>query len=135
MTEIPKNIIEMVNKQGRVGILCTVDADGKPNAAYFGSPRFRDDDTFSLGLMGGRTLENLKANPNAVFFCVEDSPVAFTTPGCRLYLKVREIATEGALLEQIKEEVAQHAGADAAKMISAAVAFDVNEIRNLVDIG
>ena len=135
MTEIPKNIIEMVNKQGRVGILCTVDADGKPNAGYFGSPRFRADDTFSLGLMGGRTLENLKANPNAVFLCVEESPVSFTTPGCRLYLKVREIATEGALMDQIREEVGKAAGADAAKMLSAAVAFDVTEVRNLVDMG
>ncbi|MCP4755657.1 MAG: pyridoxamine 5'-phosphate oxidase family protein [Proteobacteria bacterium] len=135
MAEIPKNMIEMVNKQGRVGVLCTVDAEGKPNAAYFGSPRFRDDNTLSLGLMGGRTLANLKANPNAVYFCIEESPVAFSTPGCRIYLKVREMVTEGPLMEQIKEEIAKHAGADAAKMMTAAVAFDITETRNLVDMG
>ena len=134
MMDIPKNIIEMVNKPGRVGVICTVDPDGKPNAAYLGSPRFRDDNTFSLGIMGGRTLQNLKSNPQAVFFCVEESPVAFTTPGCRIYLAVREISTEGALLDQIKAEIEKHVGPEAAKMMAAAVAFDVTEIRNLVDM-
>ncbi len=132
MAEVPQDIVDRVNKEGRVGVLCTVDADGKPNAAYFGSPRFRDETTFSLGLMGGRTLANLKVNPNAVFFCVEGSPVAFGTPGCKVYLTVREIVTEGPLMDQIKGEIAKAAGEDAAKMMAAAVAFDVTEIRNLV---
>ncbi len=134
MVDIPNEIIEIVNKPGRVGVICTVDQNGKPNAAYLGSPRFRNDNTFSLGIMGGRTLENLKVNPQAVFFCIEESPVAFTTPGCRIYLEVREISTDGPLLDQIKAEIEKHVGPDAAKMMAAAVAFDVTEIRKLVDM-
>ncbi len=134
MTDTPQNIIDLVNKPGRIGILCTADADGQPNTAYFGSPRFRKNNTFSLGLIGGRTLKNLKENPKAVFFCIEKSPVSFSTPGCRLYLEVREIHTEGELLEQIRDDVSKNAGADAGKMISAAVTFNVTEIRKLVDM-
>ena len=134
MVEVAQDILEMVNKPGRIGVLATADADGKPNAAYFGSPRFRDK-VFCLGLMGGRSLENLKVNPNAVFFCVEEGPVQFGTAGCRLYLKVREIQTEGDLLDKIRRDVAAGAGENAAKMISAAVAFDVVEVRKLVDMG
>lgn len=134
MVDISNDIIELVNKPGRVGVICTADKNGQPNAAYLGSPRFRGDNTFSLGIMGGRTLENLKANPKAVFFCIEESPVAFTTPGCRIYLEVREITTEGPLLDQIKSEIEKHVGPDAAKMMAAAVAFEVTEIRKLVDM-
>lgn len=134
MAEISEDFIEMVNKPGRIGILATADADGKPNAAYFGSPRFRDG-LFSLGLAGGRTLANLEANPHAVFFCVEEGPVSFSTPGCRLYLKVREIQTEGRLLEQIREEIAEYVSPEAAYMIQASVAFEVTETRNMVDFG
>ncbi|MBU2510341.1 pyridoxamine 5'-phosphate oxidase family protein [bacterium] len=134
MIDVPQSIIDMVNAPNRMGVLCTVDPDGKPNVAYFGSPRFRSDKTLSLGLMGGRTLNNLKSNPNAVFFCIESSPVTFTTPACRIYLEVQKIETEGELLDQIRVEVAEHVNADAAKMISSAIAFNVTEIRNLVDM-
>ncbi len=134
MVDVPQNIIDMVNEPNRVGVLCTVDSDGKPNIAYFGSPRFRDDKSLSLGLMGGRTLSNLKVNPNAVFFCIESSPVTFTTPACRIYLEVNQIVTEGELLEQVRAEVAEHVNPDAAKMMSAAVSFKIIEIRNLVDM-
>ncbi len=133
MINISKSIIEMVNKPGRIGILCTVDPDGNPNAAYLGSSRFRDDKTLSIGLMGGRTLENLKTKSSAMFFCIEESPVKFSTSACRLYLKVREFLTEGVLLNQIKDEITKRVDANAAKMISTAVTFDITEIRNLVD--
>lgn len=135
MVEIPHEFKLMINRPGRIGTLSTADAEGRPNAAYFGSPRVREDGAFSMGLVGGRTLENLKANPNAVFFCVEESPVAFSTRGCRVYLKAREIQTGGRLLDLVKQDVARHIGRDAAKMISAAVAFDVTEVRPLVDMG
>lgn len=135
MVEIPQEYRLIINKPGRIGTLSTADAEGRPNAAYFGSPRVREDGAFSMGLVGGRTLKNLKANPHAVFFCVAESPVSFSTQGCRVYLRAREIRTEGRLLDLIKEDVARHAGQDAANMISAAVAFDVTEVRPLVDMG
>ncbi len=102
MIEIPQNIIELVNNPGRVSVLCTADSHGKPNAAYFGSPRVRDGKTISMGLMGGRTLANLKENPNAVYFCTEKTLVDFATPACCTYLEVDPIHTYGELLYQIK---------------------------------
>ena len=82
-------------------MLYTANKEGKPNIAYFGSSAFMDDKTLSAGLMGGRTPRNLKENPNAVFSCVEGTPVTFSTPGCRLYLEVNEIHEQGELLDQI----------------------------------
>jgi len=133
MVEISDKIVAIVNKPGRIGTLSTVDSEGKPNVAYFGSPRFMDDGTFVLSLMSGRTIKNLEANPHAVFFCVEEGPVSFSTPGCRLYLQVREIQTEGPILEMFKKAITERVGPDAAKGLKAAVTFDVTEVRGLVD--
>jgi len=93
MVEISKEIVEIVNKPGRIGTLGTSDKQGQPNVGYFGSPRLMEDGTIIMGLGSNRTLKNLEENPLAVFFCVSEGPVTFKTPGCRLYLKVREIQT------------------------------------------
>ncbi|MBI4775643.1 MAG: pyridoxamine 5'-phosphate oxidase family protein [Deltaproteobacteria bacterium] len=132
MVDISKEIFETVNKPGRVGVLGTADKQGQPNVAYFGSLRLMEDGTVVLGLGKNRSLANLEGNPLAVLFCVAESPVGFKTPGCRLYLKVREIQKKGALYDNIKAAIAQHAGAQAAAMIVAAVAFDVTEVRPLM---
>ena len=78
-------------------------------------------------------MKNLEENPLAVLFCVTESPVGFQTPGLRLYLKSKEIQKAGPLYDAIKAAIAEHAGEDAAKMIVAAAAFEVTEIRKLVD--
>jgi len=136
MAEITKDIIAQVNKPGRFGTLSTADAQGRPNVAYFGSPHLEQDGTFVVGLGKNRTLRNLESNPYAVFFCLEESaPVGFNSKGCRLYLKVREIQTTGARLEAIRDAIAKAAGPAAAKMIAAAVVFDITEIRPLVAMG
>ncbi|MBL7204502.1 MAG: pyridoxamine 5'-phosphate oxidase family protein [Desulfobacteraceae bacterium] len=135
MVDISKEIVEIVNKPGRIGTLGTANKQGQPNVAYFGSPRLMEDGTIIMGLGSNRTLKNLEENPLAVFFCVAEGPVAFKTPGCRLYLKVREIQKEGAILDGVKEAIAKHAGPGAAKMIVAGVVFDVTEVRPLVDMG
>ncbi len=133
--EISKEIFEIVNKSGRVGVLGTADKQGQPNAAYFGSLRLMDDGSAILGLGNNRSLKNLEENPLAVLFCVTESPVTFTTPGCRIYLKAKEIQKEGPLLEGVRKAIADHAGEEAAKMIVAGVAFEVTEVRPLVAIG
>ena len=135
MVEINKEIIEIVNKAGRIGTLGTANKLGQPNVAYFGSPQLSEDGTIVMGLGSNRTLKNLEENPLAVFFCIAESPVAFTTPGYRLYLKVREIQKEGPIIDSIKKAIAEAAGAEAAKMIAAGVVFDVTEIRPLVAMG
>ncbi|MBW2093964.1 MAG: pyridoxamine 5'-phosphate oxidase family protein [Deltaproteobacteria bacterium] len=135
MVDISKEIVETVNKPGRIGTLGTANKQGQPNVAYFGSPRLMEDGTIIMGLGSNRTLKNLGENPLAVFFCVSEGPVTFKTPGYRLYLKVREIQKEGAILDGVKEAIAKHAGPGAAKMIVAGVVFDVTGVRPLVDMG
>lgn len=133
MVEISKEMIETVNKPGRVGVLGTADKAGQPNAAYFGSLNLTEDGTVLLGLGKNRSLANLRENPLAVLFCVTESPVTFGTAGCRLYLKVKEIQEKGAIYDAVRGAIAQHAGEDAAKTIVAAVAFEVTETRGLID--
>jgi len=88
-----------------------------------------------MGLGNNRTLKNLEENPLAVFFSVTESPVTFSTPGYRLYLKAREIQKEGPVLNSVRDAIAKAAGPDAAKMIVAGVVFDVTEVRPLVAMG
>ena len=133
--EISKEILDIVNKPGRVGVLSTADTQGQPNAAYFGSLRLAENGSVILGLGNNRSLMNLEENPLAVLFCITESPVAFDTPGHRLYLKVKEIQKEGPLLDEIRKGIAEHAGEDAAKMIVAGVSFEVTETRAIVDMG
>ncbi len=135
MVDISKEIFEVVNKPGRVGILGTVNRQGQPNVAYFGSPRLMEDKTIIMGLSNNRTLKNLEENPRAVFFSITEIPVTFNTPGYRLYLKVREIQKEGPILDGVKEKIAERAGSEAAKMIVAGVVFDITEVRALVAMG
>ncbi len=132
MTEITKELLETVNKPGRIGILGTADSQGQPNVAYFGSPRLMENGTLVMGLGSNRSLKNLEQNPKAVFLAIAESPVTFTTAGYRLYLNVRELRKEGPLLDGIRGKIAQLAGSDAAKMIQAAVVFEVTEIRQLL---
>ncbi|MBW2249618.1 MAG: pyridoxamine 5'-phosphate oxidase family protein [Deltaproteobacteria bacterium] len=135
MSKINKEVIEIVNKAGRIGVLGTANGMGQPNVAYFGSPRLSEDGTLIMGLGSNRTLKNLEENPLAVFFCVAESPITFTTPGYRLYLKVLEIQKAGPIFDGVKKAIAKHAGPDAAKMVVAGVVFDVTEVRPLVAIG
>jgi hypothetical protein len=135
MTEIPSEIFDIVNHPGRIGALATADSEGKPDVAYFGSPRLMDDGTLIMGSGDNLSLKNMRENPYAAFFCVDEAPVTPQTPGCRLYLKVREIFTEGELLVSIRESIAKHFSEDAAKLVIAAVTFDVTHIRPLMAAG
>lgn len=133
MMEISKDIFEIVNKPGRIGVLSTADQKGQPNSAYFGSLRLLQDGSVVLGLGNNRSLKNLEENPRAVLFCVTESPVGFQTPGVRLYLTLKGLEKSGSMFEDIRAAIAEHAGADAAKMIVAAAAFEVTEIRKIID--
>lgn len=132
MTQITEDIKTTVNKPGRIGTLSTADKDGRPNVAYFGSPRLQDDGTLLVALSENRTLKNLRENPHAAFFCVEEGPVSFRTKGWRLYLKAKEIQEQGATLDFMKEMIAKHVGPEAAAGMKAAVIFEVTEVRGLV---
>jgi hypothetical protein len=123
------------NKQPRLGTLSTSSKDGKVNSAYFGSPYMIDEKTIIMGLTRNRTLSYLQENPNAVFTIMESGKALSEWKGVRIYVKMTDCSTAGEQLEKIKARIATAAGEAAAKMIQAALTFDVLEIRPLADFG
>jgi hypothetical protein len=128
-------LMEYFNKQPRLGALATSSKDGKVNIAYFGSPRMIDEKTVFQGMGKNRTYANLQENPNAVFMIMEPGKAVTEWKGVRVYLKMTECQTSGEKLDGIKAEIAKAAGEGAAKMMHAAVTFEVQEIRPFADFG
>ena len=54
--------------------------------------------------------------------------------GIRVYMKMKESATSGEMLDTIKSQIAQIAGEEAANIIHAAITFEIIELRPLVDM-
>lgn len=132
---MPAKLMEYFNKMPRLGTLSTADKNGKVNVAYFGSPRMVDERTVFMGLGKNRTYANLQENPNAVFMIMEPGESLPEWKGVRVYLKMTQCQISGERLDQIRALIAEKAGEKAAKMIHAAVTFDVQEIRPLADFG
>jgi hypothetical protein len=128
-------LMDYFNKQPRLGTLSTADRNGKVNSAYFGSPYMADEKTIIMGLTKNRTLSYLQENPNAVFMIMEPGRSISEWKGVRIYVKMTDCSTAGEKLEKMKAKIAAHAGEAAAKMIHAALAFEVQEIRPLADFG
>jgi Pyridoxamine 5'-phosphate oxidase len=130
-----ERLMEYFNKQPRLGTLSTADSSGKVNSAYFGSPRMMDEKTIFMGLGNNRTFANLQENPNAVFMVMEPGKSIMDWKGVRIYVTMIDCQTSGKKLDQLKAAVAKHAGENAAKMMHAAVTFEIHEIRPLADFG
>ena len=128
-------LMDYFNKQPRLGTLSTSGRDGKVNVAYFGSPRMVDEKTVLMGIGKNRTFANLQENPHAVFMMMEPGKAITEWKGVRVYLKMKDCQTSGETLDQIKVQIAQRAGEAAARIIDAAVTFEVNEIRPFADFG
>ena len=128
-------LMDYFNKQPRLGTLSTSSKDGKVNSAYFGSPYMVDEKTVVMGLTRNRTFSYLQENPNAVFMIMEPGKSLPEWKGVRVYVKMTDCSTSGEKLEKIKAKIAAAAGEGAAKMIYAAVTFEVQEIRPLADFG
>jgi hypothetical protein len=128
-------LVEYFNKQPRLGTLSTSVKNGKVNVAYFGSPRMIDEKTVIMGLGKNRSFTNLQENPYAVFMIMEPGKTISEWKGVRVYLKMTECQTAGEKLDQIKAQIAKAAGEAAAKMVHAAVIFEVYEIRPMSDFG
>lgn len=128
-------LMEYFNKQPRLGVLSTADKKGNVNSAYFGSPRMIDEKTIVMGLGKNRTFTNLQENPNACYLIMEPGKKVTEWKGVRIYVKMIDCQTSGDKLNALKNSIAEAAGENAAKMIHAAVTFEVNEIRPLADFG
>ncbi len=128
-------LMEYFNKQPRLGSLSTSSKDGKVDAAIFGSPHMVDEKTVVMGTAKNRTLANLQENPHAVFLIMEPGSTLLEWKGVRVYLKVKDISTSGEMFDMIRTQAAKFVGEAAAKMMYAAVTFDVEEVRPLIDFG
>jgi len=132
---ISLKLMEYFNKQPRIGTISTSSRDGRIDAAVFGSPRMTDEKTVVLGSGGNRTLANLRQNPNAVYLIMEPGKSIMDWKGIRVYLKVKNIADSGPVLDTFKKNMAKVAGEEAAAMIHAVVSFEITEVRPLIDMG
>lgn len=94
-----------------------------------------DEKTIIMGLTKNRTLFNLHENPNAVFMIMEPGKALSEWKGVRIYVQMTDFSTVGEKLDQMKAKIAAHAGEAAAKVIYAALTFEVQEIRPLADFG
>ena len=127
--------MEYFNKSPRIGTLSTADKAGNVDSGIFGSPRMSDEKTVVMGLGKNRSLANLQQNPHAVYLIMEPGASLMDWKGIRVYLKAQNIATSGPVLDTFKARMEKVAGKEAAKMIHAAVSFEVIEIRPLIDMG
>ena len=128
-------LMEYFNKQPRIGVLSTANKEGRVDAAVFGSPQMTDEKTVIMALGKNRTFEYLRENPNAVFIIVEQGETIMDWKGLRVYLRMKECATSGEVLETYKRGIARVVGEEAAAMVYAVVTFEVAEVRPLVDAG
>jgi hypothetical protein len=132
---MPEKLMEYFNKQPRLGSLSTADKNGRVNVAYFGSPRMVDDKTVFMGLGKNRTFDNLQENPLAVFMIMEPGKTIMDWKGIRVYVRMTDCQISGSKLDEMKAAIAKVAGEDAAKMMHAAITFEIQEIRPLADFG
>jgi len=130
-----QKLMEYFNKRPRLGTLSTADKSGKVNCAYFGSPQMIDEKTIVMGSGKNRTLANLQENPYGVFLLMEPGKSLPEWKGVRLYVKMTDCQTSGPKLDSIKAQIVKAAGEAAAKVIHAALTFEIEEIRPLADFG
>ncbi len=128
-----KIVKDLGNGPRRVGVVATADRAGNPNVAVFGSAHMPDDLTLVLALGDTRTSQNLLETGRGVFMSVLPDENPMKAQGCRVYLKVRLMESEGPNLDKEKARVAAAANEKAASMIKYAVFFDIEDTRPLID--
>ena len=130
-----EKLMEYFNKMPRLGTLSTANKAGKVDVAYFGSARMIDEKTIFIGCGKNRTFANLQENPNAVFMIMEPGNSPPEWKGVRLYLKMTDCQTSGKKLDVLKAQITEKAGEAAAKMMHAAITFEIEELRPFADFG
>ena len=127
-----KEVMQMFNKETRIGSLATANSNGDVNAAVFGSPRMIDEETVIMAIGDNRTFRNLQENPRATFLVVEpgDSPASWK--GVRLYLTMDSFERYGELLDSFREKIRKMAGNKSAEAIVAALRFKITDVRPLI---
>jgi hypothetical protein len=130
-----KQVMEMFNRQTRIGALATSNKNGDVNAAVFGSPRMIDEETIIMAIGDNRSFRNLQENPKASFIVIEPGEAPMTWKGARLYLEVESFERYGEVLDSFRENIRKVAGNRSADAIVAAIRFKVTEVRPLIAPG
>ena len=130
-----ENLINYFNRQPRIGTLSTASKDGQVDAACFGSPMMVDEKTVVMAVRKNRTFANLQENPNAVFMIMEPGKTGPEWKGVRVYLKMSAIETSGAKLDTMRARLAKILGEEQAKTFHAAITFEIQNVRPIVDLG
>ena len=128
-----QKLLEVFNKQPRIGTLSTANAKGEVNVAVFGSPQMIDENTVVMGIGENRSFSNLRENPKAVFIVLEPGKTLMDWKGARVYLEALDIETGGGFYDQIRDDIARTSGEQTARMIHAAIRFRITEVRPIVD--
>ena len=128
-----KQVMEMFNRQTRIGALATSSKNGDVNAAVFGSPRMIDEDTVIMAIGDNRTYKNLQENPKASFIVMEPGTTPDSWKGARLYLEVDTFERYGEVLDSFRGNIRKVAGNRSADAIKAAIRFKITEVRPLID--
>jgi hypothetical protein len=129
-----QKLLEVFNKQPRIGTLSTANVKGEVNVAVFGSPQMIDENTVVMGIGENRSFSNLRENPKAVFIVLEPGETLMDWKGARVYLEALDIETGGGFYDQIRDNIAKTSGEQAARMIHAAIRFRITEVRPIVDL-
>ena len=127
-------VMELFNKETRIGTLSTANRKGEVNVAVFGSPRMIDENTVIMGIGRNRSFRNLQENPQAAFIVVEPGKTAMDWKGARVYLEAVDIESGGGFFEEVKAGIAKVAGKEAAAMVHAAIRFRITEVRPIMDV-
>jgi hypothetical protein len=127
--------VEYFNRQPRIATLSTAGRDGKVDVAPMGSPRMVDEKTVVMALAKNRTLANLQENPHAVYIIMVPGEGIFDWKGVRVYMRMRSCETSGEAIDAMRREISEAIGEAAAGMLHAAVTFEVEEVRPIVDMG
>ncbi len=109
------------------GFLATSNKKGDVDVAIYSPPFVLDDDTFVFGMMDRLTHANLQENPHAAYAFNENG-----TRGKRFYLDKIKEATEGPILQKIKQAVNQDSFPGAGALVKFAVYFKVTKDLPLV---
>jgi hypothetical protein len=127
-----KQVMEMFNRESRIGALATSNQKGDVNVAVFGSPRMISEDTVIMAIGDNRSLQYLQENPKASFIVVEPGETPAEWKGARIYIEVESFERYGEVLDSFRSNIRKIAGDKSADAIIAAIRFKINDVRPLI---
>ena len=127
-----QDVMEMFNRESRIGALATSNTRGDVNTAVFGSPRMINEDTIIMAIGDNRSFQYLQENPKASFIVVEPGESPTQGKGARLYLEMESFERYGELLDSFRSKIRKIAGDKSADAIVAAIRFKVTDVRALI---